>query len=299
MGKILVFGSLNLDDVYRVDHFVRPGESLITKNYTNFPGGKGLNQAVAFAKSGAETCISGKIGLDGTLLLETLRQEAIDTTHLDCSGSRTGRAIIQVDDGGQNSILVDPGANGEIEMEQLHQTLAAFGKEDVLVTQNETSQTVELLRAAHRQGMQIAFNPSPINERLKECDFSQVNWLFINEIEGYELTGEREPEAITAQLHARYPALKIILTLGKDGVRYHDQEQVLTHGVYPVETVDTTAAGDTFTGFFLGSLMQGISLAEALELASIASSIAVSRMGASCSIPTKKEVLEQRKHWKE
>lgn len=294
MNKILVFGSLNQDDVYRVEHFVRPGESLIVKSYQNFPGGKGLNQAVAAAKAGAKTYISGKIGADGASLVQELQQQKIDTTYLDQTGSRTGRAIIQVEDGGQNSILVDPGANEEIEHHQLEQAISAFDKQDILVTQNETGQTIELLRAANKQGLKVAFNPSPINERVKECDLSQVTWLFINEIEGYELTGAHEAEQITAKLCAQYQNLRVVLTLGKEGVRYQDKNEVLTHGVYPVEVVDTTAAGDTFTGFFLGALLQGKDVSESLELASMASSLAVSRSGASSSIPTMQEVLQYR-----
>lgn len=292
MSKVIVFGSLNIDQVYTVEHFVQPGETIQPLRYQSFPGGKGLNQCVAFERSGAETFLAGKIGRDGGMLLDFLHQAGVNTEFVIQSGEKTGCATIQVDSTGQNSIILYQGANASVTEQDVASVLDAFCAGDILVTQNETNATALLLKEASRRGLLTAFNPSPINAAVWECDLSCVTWLFINEIEGEQLTGETEPERITSRLLEQYPNLRVVLTLGKDGVRYQDREQCCTHGIYPLKVVDTTAAGDTFTGFFLGSIAKGESVPRALELASVASSLAVSKQGAAISIPTIREVLE-------
>ncbi len=292
MPKILVFGSLNIDDVYTVEHFVRPGETIHPLQYQSFPGGKGLNQCVAFVRAGAQTYLAGKIGEDGQLLTRFLQEAGVDSQYVLPSECRTGRATIQVDAQGQNSIILYQGANADISEEDINEILSAFEAGDILVTQNETNATAMLIEKAFQAGLQVAFNPSPIDASIQSCDLSKVTWLFINEIEGEELTGQSEPEQISAELLRRYPDLKIILTLGKQGVRYQEQGLVAEHGIYPVPVVDTTAAGDTFTGFFLGSIARGETPQSALQLASAASSIAVSAKGAAISIPALEEVIQ-------
>jgi ribokinase len=147
------------------------------------------------------------------------------------------------------------------------------------------------MRRAQEKGMQIALNPSPIDENLKLLPLEAVTYFLLNEVEGNELTDETEPETIAVRLHEKFPAARIVLTLGKQGVLYYDGGEFVRHGIYPTKVVDTTAAGDTFTGFFLSSVLQGKTVATALELASKASSIAVSIKGAANSIPTLEEVL--------
>lgn len=294
MNKILNFGSINIDIVYSVPHFVRAGETLAAKSVNNFPGGKGLNQSIALSLGGGRVFHGGKIGGDGLWLSRLMESKGVDVSFVDDSGSSTGTAVIQVDESGQNCILLSHGANFEITAEQIEQTLSEFGEGDLLVLQNEINSLPELIAAAAARGMTIALNPSPIDEALLNMDLSAVTYFLLNEIEGEAFTGESEPRKICHKLQKRFPKAKIVLTLGKNGVLYRDEALECAHGIYKVKTEDTTAAGDTFTGFFLSGVMSGKSPAEALRLASIASSIAVSRAGAAASIPTLEEVLAAR-----
>ncbi len=291
MYKILNFGSLNVDYVYNVDHFVQPGETLASLGSEVFPGGKGLNQSIALAKAGADVYQAGKIGADGEHLVELLQDTGVHTELIDHSGSLTGRAIIQVNRSGQNCILIDHGANFEISDEYMDRVFEGFGKNDILVLQNEVNGIDKLIDRAHKKCMNIAFNPSPIGPEIKKCDFSKITWFLMNEIEGYEITGETTAEKILDKMIEFYPKVKIILTIGKNGVMYHEAGFTCSHGTYKVPVVDTTAAGDTFTGFFISSIAMGKPVEEALRIASIASSIAVSRRGAAVSIPVISEVL--------
>ncbi len=286
MNRILNFGSLNIDMVYAVDHFVRPGETLAAKSVEFFPGGKGLNQSVALKLAGGEVYHAGKIGNDGLWLTELLEKHGVNTGFVDRSGKHTGTAFIQVDSSGQNCIIINHGANGEITKEWIDHTLSCFSEGDLLVLQNEINLLEYIIDSAYRRRMVIAMNPSPIDAELLNMDFSKITYFMLNEIEGKALTGEKDPEAICKALLSRFPKAKIVLTLGEMGVVYSDAENSFSHGIYKVPVVDTTAAGDTFVGYFLSSVVGGADVKEALELASAASSIAVSRMGAASSIPT-------------
>lgn len=292
MKNILNFGSLNIDKVYAVEHMVRAGETLAAQKMEEFPGGKGLNQSVALSRAGGTVSHAGKIGADGVFLKTLLEEAGVNTDFVYCSDGHTGQATIQVDANGQNCILLYHGTNYELTAADMDNALSHFHKGDLLVLQNEINNLPLLIDKAFAQGMEIALNPSPIGPELADCKLEKVTWFLLNEIEGLELTGEREPEKITGQLLQRYPGAKIVLTLGKHGVFYRDAEQTCTHGTYRVPVVDTTAAGDTFTGFFLCRVAAGDSVSDALRIASVASSIAVSRNGAAVSIPTLAEVMQ-------
>lgn len=292
MKNILNFGSLNIDKRFAVDHIVRPGETLAAASLELFPGGKGLNQSVALAKAGGKVYHAGKIGMDGQFLLDTLEQAGVNTDFVARSQGQTGQALIQVDSSGQNCILLYHGANFELTEEDISRVLGHFGEGDLLVLQNEINHLDTLIEEGRGRKMEIAFNPSPIGPEIARLDLSAVTWFLLNEIEGYELTGQRDPQAITDTLLEKYPQARIVLTLGKQGVVYRDAKQTFKHGIYKVPVVDTTAAGDTFTGFFLCAAASGEPIPQALKMASLASSIAVSRIGAAVSIPTLEEVQQ-------
>lgn len=291
--KILNFGSLNIDKVYRVAHFVRAGETIASSGYQCFPGGKGLNQSMAAAKAGQEVYHAGCVGPDGRFLLETLRRGGVDTGYVRTDGSITGHALIQVNDAGENSIILYPGSNYENEEEYMDHVLCHFGNSDVLLLQNEINGLEALLNKGKKKGMRIMLNPSPMDDRLKHTDLSAVTWLMVNETEGYELTGENSPERITDILLRKYPDMRVILTLGGKGAVYRDQREYLKQPAFPVVPVDTTAAGDTFTGYFIAAVAEGKKNAEALRWAAMAAAIAVSRDGASVSIPDRGQVEER------
>ena len=289
--KIYNLGSLNIDYVYSVPHFVQPGETLSSAKLEIFPGGKGMNQSVALAKAGARVIHGGRIGDNGGFLKEILGQAGADTSFVAVDASSTGHAMIQVDENGQNCILLFSGANHSFTEEFVREILADAQAGDIILLQNEINLLDVIFAVAAEKQLQIAFNPSPFTEDLLKLPLHQVKWWLCNEIEGGQLTGMSDPEEILISMQEKFPGSSIVLTLGKDGCMFTDGKQVLRQPIFPVKAVDTTAAGDTFTGFFLASVAEGKAVADALRIASRASSIAVSRMGASSSVPTLAEVL--------
>ena len=289
--RFLNFGSLNLDFVYDVEHFVRPGETISSFALNTFRGGKGLNQSVALSRAGGEVFHGGCVGEDGRMLLEGLEEAGADVSLVrvlpDC---RTGHAIIQVDPSGQNCILLFGGANQAISPEQITETLSRFGEGDLLLLQNEVNGLEQMLREARARGMRIAFNPSPIDGKISQLPLENVEFFLLNEIEGAALGGGNAPEEVLDGLKRRFPGAKIVLTLGKDGALYFDGEKTFFQPIFPIKAVDTTAAGDTFTGYFLEAVGRGLPGDQGLRRATAASAIAVSRKGASPSIPGAAEV---------
>lgn len=290
--KYLMFGSLNIDKVYTVPHFVSEGETLSSIDYTEYAGGKGLNQSIALAMTGVKVFHAGKIGKDGYFLKIYLKAAGINVDNVYDDASITGHAMIQVTNAGENCILLYGGANKEITVEQVDQVLAEFNSDDILVLQNEINCLEYIINIAHAKGLTIALNPSPINDVMKTLDYSKVDYLFLNEIEGQELTKQQNSKSILETLLFKYPNLKILLTLGAKGSIYKDCNQEFAQEIYKVDVVDTTAAGDTFMGYFLGVVFKTNDIPYALKIASKAASITVSRKGASQSIPKIEEVLD-------
>ena len=290
--RILNIGSLNIDHVYSVENFVRPGETISSKDMKDFFGGKGLNQSIALARAGARVYHAGKVGEDGKALVDFLRENGADTENVYVAlGLPTGHAIIQVDYKGQNCIIIHAGANGDISTKDIDNILSNFKKGDLLLLQNEISNLEYAIEKAHSLGMQVALNPSPITKQLAgSYALKYIDWFILNDIEGFEITGKKEGVDICKALKETYPDCRVVLTLGKQGCLYYDGKEFLSHGIYDVPVVDTTAAGDTFTGYFLACVSEGLSIEKALEYASKAASISVSRAGASPSIPTREEV---------
>ena len=289
---ILNFGSVNIDNCYQVRDFVRAGETISALEVTRHAGGKGFNQSVALARAGAKVCHAGCIGEDGLFLLDMLRAAGVDTDYLRVTDTPTGNAIIQVNSRGENCIILYTGANGSVTKDFADEVLERFGPEDLLLIQNEISSLPYIIDKAKEKGMRIAFNPSPMNSGVTQEMLGAADWLFVNQVEASEITGAEGRENCLRALSALFPHTAVIMTLGSDGVVYRDEKQSLSHGIYPVNTLDTTGAGDTFTGFFLGALASGGSVEYALELASKAAAISVTRHGAAESIPTLNEVLQ-------
>ena len=290
--KVLNFGSLNIDYVYSVKHFVQPGETLSINELQINSGGKGLNQSVALSRAGIETWHAGYIGQEGQFLREELDAYHVHTEYLGTSNQKNGHAIIQVDSAGQNCILVYPGTNGILTMEYVEEVLSHFTADDVVLLQNETNLVGEIMEAAAAKNMRIAFNAAPIQENVKNYPIHKVRWLFVNEIEGGVLSGESTPEKIIETLRKAYPQTEVILTLGKDGCIWAGENGIQYCSACRVQAVDTTAAGDTFTGFFLRGVLDPDPAISPLTLATVASAIAVTRTGAAKSVPTVQEVLQ-------
>lgn len=301
--KVLVFGSLNLDYVYKVNHFVQPGETLSSDEMNIFCGGKGLNQSVAFANSGMETWHAGAIGNSGAeCLLEMLKKAGVHTELIQKKEIPNGHAIIQTTPDGENNIILYGGANQKITKEDVEIVLSNFESGDYIVLQNEINQLSYIMEKAHEKGMKIVLNPSPMNEKIFKLPLSYVDYFLLNEVEGSAVceleeakSEELKSEELADKLTEQFPNAKIVLTLGKAGSVYAFKKERIYQEIFPVKAVDTTAAGDTFTGFFISEIIRGKEPKEALKTASLASSIAVGRAGAAPSIPTYEEVQEKLK----
>ncbi len=283
--KIYSLGSLNIDYVYSVEHFVRGGETLASTKMEVFPGGKGLNQSVALAKAGAQVIHGAVVGQDGQFLIDTLRAAGVETERIQVTDSPSGHAIIQVDRSGQNCILLFAGTNHSITPQYVEHFLRDASAGDLLVLQNEVNGLDFIFASARARGMDIVFNPSPFNADLTKLPLDKVSLWFCNEIEGEALFGCTEPEGIAAAFLRRYPHSRLVLTLGEAGSLYADSAGILRQPAHPAAAVDTTAAGDTFTGYFLAAIATGLTPALALRRASRAAAVTVSRPGASVSIP--------------
>ena len=288
--RVLNIGSMNLDYVYSVDHIVRPGETEAAGEMNIFLGGKGMNQSVALAKAGVEVYQGGMIGDDGQPFLDACREYGVHGDYIRKTDTKTGHAIIQIDKSAQNCILLYGGANQMLTETYVDQVLRDFASGDILLLQNEVNLLPYIVDKAYEKGMEIALNPSPFNEKLDAVDMGKIGIFLLNEVEGAQITGLTEPEDILAALRGRYPHARIVLTLGKDGAVYADENRKCFQPIFPVQAVDTTAAGDTFTGYFLAGLAEGMPIAEVLRMSAMASAIAVSREGAVPSIPYRAEV---------
>ena len=294
--KVLNYGSLNIDYVYSLDHFVKRGETISSDSLDIFPGGKGLNQSLALGRAGAKVFHAGAIGKDGMFLLDLLKNSGIQIEHVRVlEGVQTGTAIIQKEKSGDNCIILYSVANHEISEKDIEETFQNFSEGDVLILQNEINAIGRIMEEAHQKGMQIILNPSPMNESIFQLPLEFVHYFILNEIEAaqilkLDLVTVENAEKIVRELHQRYPQSKIVLTLGAEGSLYFDGELLLRQNAYKAKVVDTTAAGDTFTGYFVAGILNGDSVKTAMERATHAAAIAISRLGAAPSIPYAKEL---------
>lgn len=297
--KIVNFGSLNLDNVYRVAKIVRPGETISSKSVETHCGGKGLNQSLALAKSGMQVYHAGMVGKeDGQTLVDVLQSNGVNTKWIEFCEGKSGHCIIQVDDGGQNSIVLCSGANGRISEKYVCRVLGSMREGELLLIQNEISGLEQIIKTAKEHNLYIILNPSPINQKLLEIDLSAVQMFILNEVEGSDLTGGVQTDQILKEMKKKYPNAEIVLTLGKAGSIYSGKYGEFRQDAYSVSTVDTTAAGDTFTGYFIREYFNGNDVRNALQIAACASAIAVTKPGAADSIPFREEVLNWREEIK-
>ena len=297
MARILVFGSLNIDYTYSVPHIVRPGETLTSTALCCSAGGKGANQAAAAAAAGLDVFMAGRIGRDGVFLLDVLGRYGVDTRFVRAGGTPTGNAIIQVDESGQNSIVLFPGGNREIGEEEIEEAVSFFSAGDILLLQNEINGLGSLIEKASGRGMRVMFNPAPFDDSVFSLPLDKVSMLFVNEIEGAamaHLSTSAGYDEILGRLSSLYSESGIVLTAGENGAFYGSGTTRFSCSAVKCEAVDTTGAGDTFIGYFIAGCERGYDIPEALRFASAAASIAVSRHGAMESIPFLQEAEDRR-----
>ena len=278
--KVLNFGSLNIDLVYRVREFVRPGETISARSFARFAGGKGLNQSVALARAGATVLHAGAVGADGGFLVELLRENGVDCSAVAVlDDAPSGHAVIQVSDAGENSIVLYPGANHRITPELIDRALALTEPGDILLLQNEISSMAEIMRRAAGHGLRIFFNPAPMTEEVAAYPLELVDTLIVNETEWEALSGMFPPFKVN-----------VLQTLGARGAVYNRKIIVPAERVENV--VDTTAAGDTFIGYFIAGLLAGKDVKSAMKTATSASAWCIQRPGAAPSIPRRSDLAE-------
>ena len=290
--KILNFGSINIDIFFRVEHIVRPGETISSESIEKRAGGKGLNQSVALAKVSDSVYHAGSIGTDGNFLIEEMENFGVDTSLLKKSDKLTGNAIIQVDDKGENSIVLYKGANFDNSEAYVDEVLSHFEKDDILVLQNEINCMPYIINKAYEKGLKIVLNPSPITDEIEKIDLDKIDLLLVNETEAKAIAKVSDAKEAVNYFRDNFPSLKVVETFGKNGSMYFDKDNLINQDSFKVDAVDTTGAGDTFTGYFVTYFYKGEKITKCLEVAAKASALSVTKKGASISIPSHEAVLK-------
>lgn len=304
MNKTCILGSLNMDIVLKVENMAKIGETIFAKSLTTIPGGKGANQAVASKRMGSEVYMIGKVGVDsnGDFLVSQLAKDGINTEYVFKDNKETtGTAIINVNCEGNNSIVVVPGANMNINLDEIKQSYSIIKDCDVIIAQFETpsEMTIEAFNYAKSQGIITILNPAPakaLDENLLKC----TDIIIPNETEAYELTGilveDLESAKKAADNFINMGVNYVIITLGSKGAALITKEKAELIPAIKVNAIDTTAAGDSFIGAVSSKLgaeeLNFENLKKAIAFGNKVSSIVVQRSGAQPSIPTKKEVID-------
>ena len=293
-SQILNFGSLNVDYVYKVNNIVKPGETVSSLSMQIYAGGKGANQSVAASRAGARVHHAGRIGndTDGQWMLDEMNSMNIDLSNVDICDEVTGHAVIQVDQNGENSIVLFGGTNQTLNKPFIDKVLSRYGPDTALMLQNEVNELPYLIEQGLRRKMPICFNPSPITKSIATLDLQDLALIVVNEIEGEVLSGEKVPEKMIFQLRHRYPNSTLILTLGSRGsmALQPNDSSLIEIKSQPCKCIDSTAAGDTFVGYVLAGLTRGDSLELSMQHASRAAEFCVGQSGAQSSIPLRSEL---------
>ncbi len=292
--NILNIGSINIDYVYQMDHIVRPGETLASRDLVVAGGGKGANQSLALGRAGVPVRHAGAVGTDGAWLVDTLAASGVDTRWIRRADVPTGQAIIQVSlRTGENAIILAGGANRDLKMADILPALDELQPGDIVLLQNEINLNRELITAAASRKLAVCLNPAPFENTICNWALDRVAMLILNEHEAAGLLGlaKWDPAAIH-DLQARHPQAELLVTMGSRGVIYRHGEESHWVPADKVKVVDTTAAGDTFIGYFLACRVRGLPVTEGLRLATRAAGLCVTRPGAMDSIPAWDDVAK-------
>lgn len=278
-------GSINADHVYAVPHIPAPGETLAATTLSRGLGGKGANMSVAAARAGAVVHHLGAVGPDGGWMIERLAGYGVGIDHVARLDTPSGHAIITVDAAAENAIVIFPGANREIPEATVRQALNKAKPGDIFLAQNETGLQVEAATLARDAGLRVAYAAAPFDAEAVRAVLPHLDFLILNEVEARQLrdAAGQPPEAL--------PVSDLVVTLGARGCDWYDAAGHCRHFDAPkVTPVDTTGAGDTFTGYLLAGLDQGLDMAAAITRAGRAAALKVTRAGAADVIPTLQEL---------
>ena len=297
MKNICVIGSLNMDLVVKVDTMPKGGQTLIGSNFKEVPGGKGANQAVAMARLGGNVSMIGKVGNDGfgQTLLNALKTDNVNTDYIGIEEGPTGVALITVDKNAENSIVVAPGANFKVAVEDIDNNIESINNSDIVVVQLETPlETIKYgLKKAKEAGKYTILNPAPAvvleDEIIKNVDLLTPNETELEILSGVEINTEDDIKR-AAQIMIDKGVKELIVTLGSKGSLYINKERSMFKSAYKVQAVDTTAAGDSYTGALSVAFANGKNIEEAMDFASKVGALSVMKEGAQSSLPTLKDV---------
>ena len=289
-SKIINFGSINIDHVYRVPHLVKPGETLSSLDLVTGLGGKGANQSVAIARAGVSVAHVGRVFKGDRWAVALLASTGVDTDNIALIEGASGHAIIQVDDQGENAIVLHGGANQSFSIADIESALNHNQQARYLLMQNETNLLAETFELAQAKGIKIVLNPAPMTDNIKDLPLAKLDTLIVNQGEAEALCGAADIDEMTRQMAALAPQTRVVVTLGGDGAMLLANGEVTHINSPSVDVVDTTGAGDTFVGYFLAGVAEGMNDHDALQRACLAGSIAVTRQGAITAIPDRSEV---------
>lgn len=300
MTDIVVVGSLNMDTVVSVPHIPKIGETILATDVNYYAGGKGANQAVAAARLGSSVSMIGKVGKDknGQVLLDSLKKEGIDTTGIEFSEDITGTAFINVSDKGENNIVVYPGANKDLDISQIERHRKIIENSKVCILQLEIPYEVVkyVINLCYEKNVKVVFNPAPAIKEIEDEIISKTHILIPNETELGLLAGTKENiseelETIAKEVYSK-GCENLVITLGNKGGLYLQEDKMEYFESKKVNSVDTTAAGDSFIGALVTGIVEGKTILEAIEFASFAAALTVTKLGAQNSLPIRAEVEE-------
>lgn len=283
---ILNFGSINIDHVYRVSSLPAAGETTAARSYLKYLGGKGINQSIAVVRAGGQVTHIGAVGEDGNWACKEIASFGVDTDSIAVMDCATGHAIILVDDNAENQIVIEGGANQQLQQTAVDQVLSQADPEvDWVLLQNETNLADYIVKSAKQSGFRIAYAAAPFVAETTMDLLPHIQLLIVNEGEANALANALgvEPDHI--------PVPDLLITRGADGAELLSEGKRYQQSVFPVQAVDTTGAGDTFTGSFLARYAGGDSVEASLQYAAAASALQVTRPGAASAIPEETDVL--------
>ena len=279
-------GSINIDHFYRLPHLVGSGETLAASDHVTGLGGKGANQSVAAAQSGANVRHIGAVGPDGADMVEKLAAFGVDTSHIGEVSAPTAHAIVMIDTNGENQIVIYSGANRMQDANVITNCMAKAAPGDWLMLQNETSHQVHAAKAAKAAGLNVVYSAAPFDQAAVQDILPFTDLLIMNQVEADQLS-----QALDSPL-AKLPVAHILITKGPGGADWHDTktQEIVSIPAFSVTPVDTTGAGDTFAGYMVAGLAAGLSPQKAGRRAAAAAAISVTRNGTADAIPSLAEV---------
>lgn len=288
--KAIVIGSINKDIVYNVNDIVKPGETISSSKVEYFLGGKGLNQAIALSNMTKNVFFYTIVNKYENEIINQLKRYNFDNSLIQYTEDKMGEAFIQVNDEGENAIVLAANSNHLFNVSKIYKVLDTFTKNDYVILQNEINDIDKIIKYAKEKELQVVLNPSPISDIINHELLLNVDYLIVNRTEFKAISNTHWAREGMRSFHKEYPHIKLVVTLGEEGVFYIDDSESYKIPSHEVEVSDTTCAGDTFLGYFIGSLMENNTVKESLYTATKASSICVGLPGASNSIPTKDQI---------